>query len=63
VDADKQYQLADWRLRPLGPQMARYAREDTHYLLYVYDELRLELLRRQQVRWGCTLPPNAGLNR
>ena len=39
VDADKQYQLADWRLRPLGPQMARYAREDTHYLLYVYDQV------------------------
>jgi len=46
VDADKQYQLADWRIRPLSQEMARYAREDTHYLLYVYDRLRLQLLAR-----------------
>lgn len=44
VDADKQYQLADWRIRPLSDEMLRYAREDTHYLLYVYDLLRLQLL-------------------
>ena len=44
VDADKQYQLADWRIRPLSEEMAHYAREDTHYLLYVYDLLRLQLL-------------------
>lgn len=26
--------------------MIKYAREDTHYLLYVYDRLRNELIRR-----------------
>lgn len=46
VDADKQYQLADWRIRPLSEEMTRYAREDTHYLLYVYDLLRLQLLAK-----------------
>ena len=81
VDADKKYQLADWRIRyapghgggigagavslrtcltppssscrrrgfrwrrsPLPEEMFRYAREDTHYLLYIYDRLRNELL-------------------
>ncbi|XP_063064983.1 exosome component 10 [Engraulis encrasicolus] len=44
VDSDKRYQLADWRIRPLPAEMAQYAREDTHYLLYVYDRLRSDLL-------------------
>ncbi|XP_055000214.1 exosome component 10-like [Sorex araneus] len=43
VQMNKQYQLADWRMRPLPEEMLRYAREDTHYLLYIYDRLRLEL--------------------
>uniref|UniRef100_A0A8C3Y1K5 Exosome complex component 10 n=1 Tax=Catharus ustulatus TaxID=91951 RepID=A0A8C3Y1K5_CATUS len=43
VDADKKYQLADWRIRPLPEEMIRYARDDTHYLLYIYDKMR-ELL-------------------
>lgn len=42
----KKYQLADWRLRPLTPMMSRYARADTHFLLYIYDQLRLKLLAR-----------------
>lgn len=43
-NADKKYQLADWRLRPLPAEQLEYARSDTHYLLYVYDRLRNELL-------------------
>ncbi|MBN3326175.1 EXOSX protein, partial [Atractosteus spatula] len=43
VDSDKQYQLADWRIRPLPEEMFQYARADTHYLLYVYDRLCKEL--------------------
>eukprot|EP01087_Luapelamoeba_hula_P008734 TRINITY_DN2205_c0_g1_i2.p1 TRINITY_DN2205_c0_g1~~TRINITY_DN2205_c0_g1_i2.p1 ORF type:complete len:865 (+),score=96.17 TRINITY_DN2205_c0_g1_i2:129-2723(+) len=46
VAADKRYQLADWRIRPLPVEMLRYAREDTHYLLYIYDRLRNELITR-----------------
>ncbi|ORY77719.1 ribonuclease H-like domain-containing protein, partial [Protomyces lactucae-debilis] len=45
-DADKRYQLADWRIRPLPKEMLFYARCDTHFLLYVYDCLRNELLDR-----------------
>lgn len=43
VHPDKSNQRADWRIRPLPPDMLKYAREDTHYLLYVYDLLRAEL--------------------
>lgn len=28
--------------------MARYAREDTHYLLYIYDRMKNELIRRSK---------------
>jgi exosome complex exonuclease RRP6 len=43
-DADKKYQMADWRIRPLTEEMLKYARADTHYLLYVYDCMRNELV-------------------
>ncbi|XP_060085137.1 exosome component 10-like [Ylistrum balloti] len=46
VEADKQYQLADWRIRPLPKELIAYAREDTHHLLYVYDRLKNELIER-----------------
>ena len=32
--------------RPLPDEMIKYAREDTHYLLYIYDRMRNELMRR-----------------
>ncbi|XP_013876478.1 exosome complex component 10 [Austrofundulus limnaeus] len=44
VDSDKRYQLADWRIRPLPDEMIQYARTDTHYLLYIYDCVRVQLL-------------------
>ncbi|XP_037540178.1 exosome component 10 [Nematolebias whitei] len=44
VDSDKRYQLADWRIRPLSNDMVQYARTDTHYLLYIYDCVRAQLL-------------------
>lgn len=44
--AQKQYQLADWRVRPLGPELFTYARADTHFLLYVYDNMRNELIEK-----------------
>ncbi|KAI5292619.1 exosome nuclease subunit [Ascosphaera acerosa] len=51
--AEKQYQMADWRLRPLLPGMFDYARSDTHYLLYIYDLLRNELVEKSD-------PPGSG---
>ncbi|KAK9495789.1 ribonuclease H-like domain-containing protein, partial [Lipomyces doorenjongii] len=42
--ASKEYQLADWRIRPLPQAMLDYARSDTHFLLNIYDKLRNKLL-------------------
>jgi ribonuclease D len=42
----KYFQLEDWRIRPLPEAMFSYARQDTHYLLYIYDRL-CEELRKQ----------------
>ena len=33
-------------LRPIPDDMIKYAREDTYYLLYIYDRMRNELIRR-----------------
>ena len=46
VTVDKKYQLADWRLRPLESEMLTYARQDTHYLLHIYDVMCSELLQK-----------------
>ncbi|PIK33178.1 putative exosome component 10 [Apostichopus japonicus] len=45
VESDKKYQLADWRIRPLPEAMKRYAREDTHYLLYICNKMKEELIK------------------
>ena len=45
-EADKSYQLADWRIRPLTDGMLKYARNDTHFLLYIYDELKKNLIMK-----------------
>lgn len=44
VDPNKHFQLADWRVRPLPDKLMKYAREDTHYLLYIKDKLTNLLL-------------------
>ncbi|CAF3327692.1 unnamed protein product [Rotaria socialis] len=48
IDANKQFQVADWRIRPFPEEYLRYAREDTHYLLYIYDLLRNNLLQKSR---------------
>lgn len=45
VEADKTFQLADWRVRPLPDELIMYARKDTHYLLYIYDVMKNELIK------------------
>ncbi|XP_018316117.1 exosome component 10 [Mycetomoellerius zeteki] len=44
IDPNKHFQLADWRIRPLPLELMKYAREDTHYLLYIKDMLKNELI-------------------
>lgn len=47
VKLEKKYQTADWRVRPLPAEMVHYARQDTHFLLYVYDRLQAMLLNAE----------------
>ncbi|XP_046613866.1 exosome component 10 [Neodiprion virginianus] len=46
IDPNKHFQLADWRVRPLPEELMKYAREDTHYLLYIKDNLMNALLEQ-----------------
>lgn len=49
VDLDKRFQSkTDWRVRPLSSEHIFYARQDTHYLLYIHDMLRNRLINRSQ---------------
>jgi ribonuclease D len=49
VPLDKKFQRADWSVRPLTAEMARYAAMDTHYLIPLYERLlaRLDELGRR----------------
>lgn len=44
--AQKQHQLADWRTRPLTQELFEYARADTHFLLYIFDNMKNELVEK-----------------
>ncbi|XP_058793468.1 exosome component 10 isoform X2 [Phymastichus coffea] len=44
IDPNKHFQLADWRIRPLPEELMKYARDDTHYLLYLKDVLTNQLI-------------------
>ncbi|KAK7070703.1 Exosome component 10 [Halocaridina rubra] len=46
IEANKVYQRADWRIRPLPDDFIMYARQDTHYLLYIYDLMKNELIQK-----------------
>ncbi|KAF9524119.1 hypothetical protein CPB83DRAFT_861782 [Crepidotus variabilis] len=52
---DKRYQLADWRIRPLPEDMLQYARSDTHFLLFIYDNLRNALLDKSKSLSGSPI--------
>lgn len=63
--AQKQHQLADWRVRyvqtpfliclanplysPLSQELFDYARADTHFLLFIYDCMRNELIQNSNL--------------
>lgn len=49
IELNKELQFkTDWRLRPLSPAHINYARQDTHYLLYIYDIQRNQLIRHNE---------------
>lgn len=52
VSQDKSHQTADWRLRPLAPQLQAYARSDVHWLLYLAGLMVGELQARSPSTTG-----------
>ncbi len=51
VELDKQYQRADWSLRPLPPAMIRYAAEDTAHLFRLAALLEGKLGEKGRLDW------------
>ena len=51
VKLEKGAQKADWAVRPLTDRMERYARNDTHYLKPVADQLRTQLKAKDRLAW------------
>jgi ribonuclease D len=51
VKLEKGAQKANWALRPLTERMERYARNDTHYLKPLSDELKSQLQAKQRLKW------------
>ncbi len=48
---DKQFQRADWSLRPLTQPMLEYAATDTRHLPRLRDELHRQLVERGRLSW------------
>lgn len=51
VTLDKQYQRADWSLRPLSAEMVRYAAEDTRHLHRLAAQLEERLREMGRLSW------------
>ena len=57
VKLEKGAQKANWALRPLTERMERYARNDTHYLRSLEEQLKTELKSKCRLAWhqeSCT---------
>ncbi|KAG0608211.1 hypothetical protein M758_8G087800 [Ceratodon purpureus] len=52
VSTNKIYQRADWRVRPLPAEMEQYARTDAHYLLYIAQRMRTDLIESSKTGDG-----------
>lgn len=55
ITVNKKHQLADWRQRPLSAELMQYARDDTHYLLYIFDCLRRDIVREHGMSGLCAV--------
>ncbi len=51
VTLDKRFQRKDWSVRPLDPEMIRYAAYDVFFLLPLYNKLRKELIQMGRIGW------------
>ena len=55
VQGKQQFQLSDWRQRPLPLDMQQYAVADTHFLAHIAHHLKWELQQKQQANTNNTL--------
>ncbi len=53
VELDKQYQRADWAIRPLTEGMIRYAADDTRYLHRLAQLLEEQLREKGRLSWAA----------
>lgn len=51
IQLAKGSQKANWGLRPLSLKMEEYARNDTHYLLALAEQLEKQLIERDRLEW------------
>lgn len=51
IELDKRFQKADWSKRPLTPEMADYAADDTAHLLGLADQLRQRVQEAGRTEW------------
>ncbi len=61
IELDKRFQKADWSKRPIKPEMANYAANDTTNLLRLADVLRKRLAEFNRTSWveeECALISN-----
>ena len=56
MQADKRWQMADWRVRPLSKEALLYARMDTHYLLYMYGRIKVTHMPLRRISMSCLAP-------
>lgn len=59
----KQYQLSDWRQRPLTGPLLSYARSDTHFLLNIFDQLRNKLIDSNKLEHVLSESRNVAVRR
>ncbi|MFA6073422.1 MAG: hypothetical protein WC758_04880 [Candidatus Woesearchaeota archaeon] len=51
VEKEAKFQMADWTIRPLTPEMMSYAVKDTNHLLALKDVLRNEIIAKNRLLW------------
>ncbi len=51
VKLSKKAQRADWSERPLSGELLTYAANDTHYLKFIADKMREELVESGRLEW------------
>ena len=55
ITLEQIHQYSDWRARPIPYKMIRYAKQASHYLLYMYNELKIQLINKTKEKTSSNL--------